>query len=170
MVPHRVFQNQTLNEMGGSHAFLRRISGMITPECVSRIGDHWYAATKRSALGSILRGTLKVQNIDGYGEIYDKMRIVEPKAEDDILRRFMRTSTHAARNHRERVGAIVARLFEHTTDMEMEFIKAEVFGVEGGAPIMAKDHPALQELFKLNAGELCSKTLSATTFICRREV
>ena len=101
------------------------------------------------------------------------MRIVEPiqpKAEDDILRRFMRTSTHAARNHRERVGAIVARLFEQTTDMEIEFIKAEVFGVEGGAPIMAKDHPALQELFKLNAGELCSKTLSATTFICRREV
>ena len=90
VVPHRVFQNQTLNEMDGSHAFLRRISGMITPECVSRIGDHWYAATKRSALGSILRCTVKVQNIDGYGEIYDKMRIVEPKAEDDILRRFMR--------------------------------------------------------------------------------
>ena len=141
---------------------------MITPECVSRIGDHSYAATKRSALGSILRGTVKVQNIDGYGEICDKMRIVircglmrivEPKAEDDILRCFMHTSTHAARNHRERVGAIVAHLFEQTTDMEMEFIKgfkAEVFGVEGWAPIMAKDHPALQELFKSNAGEpLC---------------
>ena len=80
------------------------------------------------------------------------MRIVEPKAEDDILRCFMRTSSHAARNQRERVGAIVARLFEQTTDMEMEFIKANVFGVEGGAPIMAKDHPALQELFKLDAG------------------
>ena len=59
VVPHRVFQNQTLNQMGGSHAFLRRNSGMITPECVSRIGDHWYAATKRSALGSILRSTVK---------------------------------------------------------------------------------------------------------------
>ena len=68
---------------------------------------------------SILLGTVKAQNIDGYREIYDKMRIVEPKAEDNILRRFMRTSTHAARNHRERVGAIVARLFEHTTDMEV---------------------------------------------------
>ena len=124
------------------------------------------------------RGTVKVQNIDGYGEIYDKMRIVEPKAEDDILRSFMRTSTHAARNHWERVGAIVTRLFEQNTDMEMEFIKAEVFGVEGGALIMAKDHPALQELFKLKlvsryapcCALLCSKTLSAATFICRREV
>ena len=38
----------------------------------------------------------------------------------------------------------------------MEFIKLEVFGVDGGAPIMAKEHSALQELFKLNAGEqLC---------------
>ena len=109
-----------------AHAFLRRISGMITPECVSRIGDYWYAATKRSTLGSILRGRVKAQNIDGYDEIYNKMRIVEPKAEDDILCRFMRTSSHAARNHRERVGAIVARFFEHTTDMEMEFIKAFV--------------------------------------------
>ena len=115
-----------------AHAFLRRISGMITPECVCRIGDHWYAAIKRSALGSILRGTVKAQNIDGYREIYDKMRIVEPKAEDNILRRFMRTSSHAALNHRERVGAIVARLFEQTTYIEMEFIKAEVFGVKAG--------------------------------------
>ena len=76
------------------------------------------------------------------------MRIVEPTAEDDILCCFKHTGSHAARNHRERVGAIVASLFEQTTDMEMKFTKAEVFGVEGGAPIMAKDHLALQELFK----------------------
>ena len=82
--PHRVVQDQNLNEMGSSHAFLCRISGMTTPKCVSIIGDHLYAATKRSALGSILRGTVKAQNIDCYSEIYDKMRIVEPKAEDDM--------------------------------------------------------------------------------------
>ena len=85
VVPHRVFENQNLNEMGGSHAILYRTSGMIMPEYMSRIGDHWYAATKRSALGSILRSTVKAQNIDDYGEIYDKMQIVEPKAEDDIF-------------------------------------------------------------------------------------
>ena len=76
------------------------------------------------------------------------MWIVEPSAEDDILRL-----------NPKRVGAIVARLFEQTNDVEMEFIKAEVFGNEGGAPIMAKDHPALQELFKLNAGEQLSPVL-----------
>ena len=66
--------------MGDEASCVGYCSGMITPECVSRIGDHWYAATKRSALDSILRCTVKAQNIDGYGEIYDKMRIVEPKA------------------------------------------------------------------------------------------
>ena len=74
---------------------------MMTPEAVSRIGDKRYAATNKGALGSILRGIVKAQNIDGYGEIYDKMRMVEPKAEEEILRRFTRTSSHAARQHRE---------------------------------------------------------------------
>ena len=161
VVPHRVFENQNLNEMGGSHAFLRRISGMITPECVSRIGDNWYAATKRSALGSILRGTVKVQNIDGYCEIYDRFRIVEPKAEDDILCRCMCTSSHAALNHRERVGAIVARLFEQTTDMERNSSKPRCSELKA---IMAKDHPALQELFKLNAREQLSPVLCLALF------
>ena len=52
--------------MGGSQSFLGRISGMMTPEAVSRIGVKWYAATSR-----ILRSIVKAQNIDGYGEIYD---------------------------------------------------------------------------------------------------
>ena len=38
----------------------------------------------------------------------------------------------------------------------MEFINLEVFGVDSWAQIMAKEYPALQELFKLNASEqLC---------------
>ena len=41
----------------------------------------------------------------------------------------------------------------------MEYIKLEAFGVEGGAPIMAKEHPTMQELFKTRAGELLSPLL-----------
>ena len=69
--------------------------------------------------------------------------MVEPQAEEDILRRFTRTSSHAARQHRENVGVLVSRLFVQTNDLEMEYIKLEVFRVEGGAPITAKEHPAL---------------------------
>ena len=80
---------------------------MIAPECVSRIGDHWCAATKMRALGSIPRST--VMNTSSHATHNHQ--------------------AHAAHNHQERVGAIVARLFEQTLDMEMEFInlKAEVF-------------------------------------------
>ena len=55
--------------------------------------------------------------------------MVEQKAEEDILRRLTRTSSHTARQHRGNVGAPVARL---PNDLEMEYIKLEVFGVEGG--------------------------------------
>ena len=50
-------------------------------------------------------------------------------------------------------------MFVQTNDLEMEYIKLEVFGVGGGAPIMAKEHPALQELFKARASEPLSPLL-----------
>ena len=40
-------------------------------------------------------------NSDCYAEIYYKMRMVEPKAEEEILRSFTRTSSHAAHQHSE---------------------------------------------------------------------
>ena len=95
----------------------------MTPEAVSRLGAKWYVATNKGCLGSILHGIVKTQNFDGYGEIYDRMRMVKPNAEEDILRRFTRTSSHA------NVGALVARLFVQTNDLELEYIKLEVFGV-----------------------------------------
>ena len=59
------------------------------------------------------------------------MWMVEPKAEEDILRLFTRTSSHAARQHHENVGVlvcgVVARLFVQTNDLEREYIKLEVF-------------------------------------------
>ena len=46
----RVFQNQTLEEMSGAQAFLRRISVSLTPEALSRLGINCYAATKKGSL------------------------------------------------------------------------------------------------------------------------
>ena len=47
------------------------------------------------------------------------------------------------------------------SDLEMDYVKESVFGNCGVAPIimMAKDHPALQELFKTRTGELQSPLL-----------
>ena len=35
----------------------------------------------------------------------------------------------------------------------MEYVKLEVFGVKGGAPIMAKEHPVLSRALQDSAGE-----------------
>ena len=75
----------------------------------------------------MLCGTVMAANFDGYAEIYDKMRAVDPKKENHILRRFTRTSQHAARQHCENVGELVARLFAQTTDLEMDYVKESVF-------------------------------------------
>ena len=98
-------------------------------------------------------GTVKQSNFDCYGEIYDKMRAVKPEAENAILHHFTHTSQHAALQHSENVGALVARVFVQTSDLEMEHVKELVFRVSGGPLIMAKDHPALQELFKTCASD-----------------
>ena len=98
-------------------------------------------------------------NFDGYAEIYYKLRAVDPKKETHILRRITRSSQHAARQHSENVGELVARLFAQTTDLEMDYVKESVFGVSGGPPIMAKDHPAMQELFWTRTREIQSRFL-----------
>ena len=63
MVQVRVFQNKTLDEMGGAQAFLRRISVSLTPEAVSSIGIKRYAATNKG-LTNNFRGL--VMGTDGY--------------------------------------------------------------------------------------------------------
>ena len=54
----------------------------------------------------------------------------------------------ASRQHRENVGALVARLLNfvcQNNDLEMEYIKLEMFGAEGGAPIMANGEASVLE-------------------------
>ena len=57
-------------------------------------------------------------------------------------------------------------MFVQTNDLEMEYIKLEVFGVEGGEPIMVKEHPTLQELFKTRAARLVSSYDELSPLLC----
>ena len=82
MVQIRVFQNQTLDEIGGAQAFLRRISVLLTPEAVSRLEIKWYAAANKGSVASMLCGILIATNFDDYAEIYDNLRAVDPKKEN----------------------------------------------------------------------------------------
>ena len=65
-----VFRIQGLTE-SGSNAFMCRITNMITPKAISRIGNKWYAAVNKGNLGSMLRTALLTGNISDYYIIYD---------------------------------------------------------------------------------------------------
>ena len=112
--------------------------------------------------------------------------MVEPKAEEDILcsltrTGFTRTGSYATRQHRENVGALVTRLFVQTDDLEMEYIKLEVFReseLKAGRGLWRKSTQRCKSSSReapvtcyLPCCALCSqKTLSASTFTCRQEV
>ena len=73
-------------------------------------------------------------------------------------RTHARTHAHAHAHphslpHHEQVGQIVARLFAQKSDLEKEHVKKQCSVLvatltTGEAPIMEKDHPAMQGLFK----------------------
>ena len=150
-IADRHFNNQSLKELG-TMAFMRKMTLVLTPEIISRLGNKWYSAVNKPFVCGMLRNMVLNYNYEGYAAIYDKMRAVEPRQEGNIATRFLRTGQHAARGHRQQVAALVARLFAQTEDLEMEYIKESVFGVVSGAPIMRDDHPALQDLFKTQTG------------------
>ena len=172
-----VFRNQSLAEFG-PHAFMRRITNMITPEVISRIDNKWYAAVNKGSLGSMLRAAVLTCDIGCYGAIYDQMRAVEPKHEADIIRRFTRTGQHAGRDHREQVAKIVASPFAKTNDMEMEHVKhcgnqcsacPEERLSWGTIILLFKPCPRRKQV---STTWLCdaicmSSTLSAPTLVCR---
>ena len=107
----------------------------------------------------MLTGIVIANNLDGYGEIYNMMKAVEPKQENAIACSFTRTRQHACRQNREQVGQVVARLFAQTSDLEIKYVRGTVFCVGDAAPVMAKGDPAMQEQFKTRAGALQSPLL-----------
>ena len=91
---------------------------------------------------------------DGIADAYDDMRKSYPPGEIAMIKRFLRTGQHAARQHRENVAKIVASLFRDTpTDAALVHVKKQVFGVEDGKAIMNDDHPAIIKLLGLPKGD-----------------
>ena len=135
---------------------LRRLSSALTVQVIARIGVRWHNAHNRGLIASIIRDHIIQHDMDGIADQYDDFRKFWPAGENTMVTRFLRTGQHAARQHRENVAKIVASLFKSTpTDAALVHVKKEVFGVEGGGPIMKNDHPAIQELLALPKGDFC---------------
>ena len=92
-------------------AFMHRMTLLVTPEIIARIGIKWYSAVNKQYVASMLRSLVMCINYESYPAIYDKLRAINAREKIAIATRFLRTEQHAARDHREQVAAIVARLF-----------------------------------------------------------
>ena len=139
-----------------NHSFLRRVTPLLIPELISRLGNKWHGAHNRSIAANMLRHVVLAEDIDQMGSsgLYDRLASAYPKEERMVLTRILRTGQHAARKHRLNLAALVRALFEQTppSEADMLYIKETVFGVKEGAPIMASNHPAIVELFSVYTG------------------
>ena len=113
--------------------FLRRIAPVMTPECIARIGNKWYGAHNKTICANMMRAIVRYDNIQGLSKIYDRLRVNSPRAELEVVGRFLRSGQHAYRFHRDSAAALVVSLFQQTPpdDVEMLYIKETVFGVRG---------------------------------------
>jgi hypothetical protein len=119
----------------------------MTPECIARIGNKWYGAHNKTICANMMRAIVRYDNIQGLSKIYDRLRVNSPRAELEVVGRFLR-GQHAYRFHRDSAAALVVSLFQQTPpdDVEMLYIKETVFLVRGGAPLMDRTHPCLVAL------------------------
>ena len=137
-----------------TQSVLRELSGLLTAEAIARIGVRWHNAHNKSVIASMIRNYIYHVDLGGIADSYDDMRKSSPAGEIAMIKRFLRTGQHAARQHRENDAKIVASLFKDTpTDPALVHVKKEVFGVEDGKAIMNNDHPAITKLLGLPKGD-----------------
>ena len=81
-----------------------------------------------------MRHIVVANDLDHISGAYGKLQGNDMKAEVAVVARVLRTGSHAARQHRNRVADMVKQLFEHTPpdDVEMWYVKETVFGATGG--------------------------------------
>jgi hypothetical protein len=80
-----------------------------------------------------------------------------------MVRKLRSSQAHCVKSHHGRLTTVVHSLFTFTEDELTKTVKSRVFGVEGGEPILAPDHPVMQELATLSNGA-CSWRLACLCF------
>ena len=100
----------------------------------------------RSTLSAIARDAIVDKDIGGIGAAYDAFVAEHPETEKALLAGYGRAQIKTARAHHLLAGRILSQLFEQTSDAQINHVKAEVFGIEGGAPIT---HPTLTAMLSI---------------------
>jgi hypothetical protein len=111
--------------------FLRRIAPAMTPECIARISNKWHDAHNKTICANMMRAIVRYNNIQGLSKIYDRLRVISPRAELEVVGCFLCSGQHAYFFHRDSAAALVVSLYQQTPQdsVEMLYIKETVFGV-----------------------------------------
>jgi hypothetical protein len=151
--------------------FLRRIAPVMTPECIARIGNKLYGDHNKTIYANMMRAIVRFNNIQGLSKIYDRLRVNLPRAELEVVGRFLR-SGRTYRFHSDSAAALVASLFQQTPPdgVKMLYIKEIVFGVRGGAPLMDRTHPCLVALAAVYTGAFLCGVTSKVVLTCLSQV
>ena len=122
------------------------IQPLLVPQIVARCGMRWWNAQFNKDIANVLREIVVQNNLGRFAEVYDKLREAKPASEFSVLRVLRTSHQHTAKEHHFRMATLVAKLFRHTTDPAVNYVKSKVFAIENGAPILGNDHPLVKEL------------------------
>ena len=85
---------------------------------------------------SILRNIVISHDVGCYAKHYESLRSARPHAKMQLVLHLCNSQAHAARNFRERIQYLVAKLFNQSTDEAVNYVKQTVFGISNYHPVV----------------------------------
>ena len=99
-----------------------------------------------------------------YAKHYESLRSARPHAKMQLVLHLCNSQAHAARNFRERIQYLVAKLFNQSTDEAVNYVKQTVFGISNGNPSLSDYHPVVIVMLAMHEGTQISLLLLDGTF------
>jgi hypothetical protein len=113
------------------------------PECIAQIGNKWYCAHNNTICANMMHAIVLYDNIQGLSKSYDRLQVNLPRAELEVVGRFLSSGQHTYRFDCYSAAVLVVSLFQQTLpdDVEMLYIKETIFGVWGGSSASGSHAP-----------------------------
>ena len=100
----------------------------------------------RPTLALLVRNAIVTNDIACQGSLYDELVANNPEGEKRLLDKFAAALGKTARQHKVALAGIIAQLFVQTDCAQINYVKKNVFGIDGGGPIK---HPTIDALLKI---------------------
>ena len=132
---------------------MRKIQAGCVGWLVNLLGNRWSGSLCRGQVAPIVQHIVISNGLGGIdsSDKYTACKHAASKSEFHFLQSIQQTQNKTAKQHRDKIREIVMDFFSATSDKIINTIKKELFEVADGAPIVGRDHPAVQEMMALPA-------------------